>query len=105
MSLANGWWTDNNDPLDIAAKTFSATTGTGLSAILATEVIKMVTRPVIEYFDKKKLERDEVRESLREEGREEERTAWLAWNRRREEAKARSEDFNEPLPSESTSRE
>ena len=34
-----------------------------------------------------------------EEGLEEERKSWVEWNKRREEAAARGEDFNEPPPS------
>ena len=36
----------------------------------------------------------------RAEGRAEERKSWVEWNKRREEAAARGEDFTEPPPSE-----
>ena len=36
----------------------------------------------------------------RTEGRAEEREAWMDWVRRRDEALARGEDFNEPSPAE-----
>ena len=43
-----------------------------------------------------------LQESLREEGREEGRAdairIWCEWNRRRREAEARGEQFNEPAP-------
>ena len=41
----------------------------------------------------------EGREEGRVEGREEERKSWVEWNKRREEAAARGEDFTEPPPS------
>ena len=40
----------------------------------------------------KRKERD------REQGRSEEREAWLGWNNRRLQAEARNETFNEPTP-------
>lgn len=70
-SESNEWWRDK-DPLVVAAETFGATTGTALSVILATEVMKLVTRPAIElidqYFGRKRLERQKVQDSLRAEG-------------------------------------
>ena len=40
-----------------------------------------------------------LQDSLREEGRAEAYTIWREWNRRRLEAEARGEEFNEPEPS------
>ena len=39
-----------------------------------------------------------LQDSLREEGREEANDSWRAWNRRRREAEARGEQFDEPEP-------
>ena len=57
----------------------------------------MVTK---RYLDSKLVE--PIRQRLREEGeaigREQERQRWVAWNRRRLEAKAKGEAFTEPPP-------
>ena len=39
-----------------------------------------------------------LKDSLREEGREESNSNWRAWLNRRREAEARGEPFNEPEP-------
>ena len=41
---------------------------------------------------------EKQRERLREEGREDERQAWVDWNARRLDAEARGEPFDEPPP-------
>ncbi len=48
----------------------------------------------------RRLARAEGLAEGRTEGRAEEREAWMDWIRKRDEAHARGEDFNEPSPAE-----
>ena len=57
----------------------------------------MVTK---RYLDSKLVEpiRNQLREEGRKEGTSEERKRWQAWNKRRLEAEAHGEPFDEPPP-------
>ncbi|MYC29722.1 MAG: hypothetical protein F4X65_06500 [Chloroflexi bacterium] len=74
-----------------------------LFAIVAVSVADSLEGMVVvtkRYLDNKLVEpiRNQLREEGRKEGTSEERERWEAWNRRRLEAEARGEPFNEPPP-------
>ena len=74
-----------------------------LFAIVAVSVADSLEGMVVvtkRYLDSKLVEpiRKKLREEGREEGVSEERKRWEAWNRRRLEAEARGEPFDEPTP-------
>ena len=70
-----------------------------LFAIVAVSVADSLEGMVVvtkRYLDSKLVE--PIRKRLREEGAQENQKQWEAWNRRRLEAEARGEPFNEPTP-------
>ena len=72
----------------------------GLS-LLIVEGVTMLSEQYLKrrYREGKAEGRVEGLAEGRVEGREEERKSWVEWNKRREEAAARGEDFTEPPPS------
>ena len=100
VSRRMGWWeNEGSNPLTIASSIFSATTGTSLAAILTTEVVKVVSRPFMEYLDARKLEREMVRKGLREEGDKRTHRQWVEWNNARIQWEAvHSPDEPYPVP-------
>lgn len=77
VSSRLGWW-EGETPLVLGSGLFSATTGVSLTVVLATEVLKMVTRPAIEWMDEhfarvreeRQMRNEEKREEIRGEGRQ-----------------------------------
>ena len=78
----------------------------GLSAAIVALMLIAGRRFTMALFDwgnrekTRRLARAEGLAEGRTEGRAEEREAWMDWIRKRDEAHARGEDFNEPSPAE-----
>ncbi len=70
----------------------------GLSAAIVALMLIAGRRFTMALFDWGN--REKTRRLARAEGRAEEREAWMDWIRKRDEAHARGEDFNEPSPAE-----
>ena len=71
----------------------------GLSAAIFSLMLIAGRRAVMVLFDWSYDKMTRTKRA-RQEGQEEERTAWIAWNARREEAARMKKPFNEPPPSE-----
>ena len=83
----------------VIANAGSVTVGSAGIAIAASEFTRW-TMVIASYFRDKYLipQREKLRDQGRAEGRQEMAARWQEWDRRRQEAQARGEDFNEPPP-------